>query len=226
MNLRPQLRSQIQASESTQLVRQGCFSSMILSQLQWPIEFKVSQLCYFMHMLRNIKWEGWSLTINSVVNVNRCFVLQKIPKSFNEISPNSMLIWTNTVRYNCTKQSHLQICLISDVCSLSIESRSVEMTNTSFDFMLSITVCFSYCHHLCHWFQTISLWWFGELSHEICMDNAQSSNPIFRWPLLIHEYVYLHCTSKQWRPWTSDFWLAYCACSIHNSFYVNFTNLF
>ena len=43
------------------------FSFIIISQLQPPIELKLSQVCYCMHMLRHIKWEFWFLTITNTV---------------------------------------------------------------------------------------------------------------------------------------------------------------
>ena len=51
--------------ETSELV----FSSIIISQLRRPIEFKFSQVCYFVHMLRYTKWEDWSLTITKGVKV-------------------------------------------------------------------------------------------------------------------------------------------------------------
>ena len=49
-----------------------------ISQLRWPIELNFSQVCYFVHnMLRNTKWEDWSLTITNSVSVfkERCLYL-------------------------------------------------------------------------------------------------------------------------------------------------------
>ena len=45
------------------------FSFIIISQLRRPIEFKLSQVCYFMHtcMLRYNKCEDWSMTITKCV---------------------------------------------------------------------------------------------------------------------------------------------------------------
>ena len=63
------LRIRNQASERTNF-----FSYFTISQLSgsnWrPIEFKFSQVCYFMNMLRYTKWEDWSLTItyNQIVS--------------------------------------------------------------------------------------------------------------------------------------------------------------
>ena len=45
------------------------FSSIILSELQRPIELKCSQVCYYLcTMLRYTKWEDWSLTIITKVS--------------------------------------------------------------------------------------------------------------------------------------------------------------
>ena len=46
----------------------GFYSYIIISQLQRPIEFKFSQVCYFMHMLRYTKWEDLFLTITNSVH--------------------------------------------------------------------------------------------------------------------------------------------------------------
>ena len=53
--------------ESTHLGGKGVFSSIIISQLRRPIEFKFSQICYFVHLLRYTKWEDWSLTTTNSV---------------------------------------------------------------------------------------------------------------------------------------------------------------
>ena len=51
------------------LCDKGVFSFIIISQLRRPIELKISQVCYYMHMLRYSKWEDWSLTITNSVHV-------------------------------------------------------------------------------------------------------------------------------------------------------------
>ena len=50
------------------LCDKGVFFFHIISQLRRPIEFKFSQVCYCMHMLRYTKWEDWSLTITKGVH--------------------------------------------------------------------------------------------------------------------------------------------------------------
>ena len=87
LNLRPQLRSGIQASESTQLMRQGCFFfhySLTTSTTNWVQIFtfyayvevyQVRRLVFdnyqrcpvFLRMLRYTRWEDWSLTITNSV---------------------------------------------------------------------------------------------------------------------------------------------------------------
>ena len=54
-------------SEHTNLCNKGVFSFIVLLQLRWPVEFKFSQVCYFMHILRYTKCEYWSLTITKRV---------------------------------------------------------------------------------------------------------------------------------------------------------------
>ena len=51
----------------TTLCDKGVFSFIIMSQLRQPIDLKFSQVCYFIHMLRYIEWEDWSLTITNSV---------------------------------------------------------------------------------------------------------------------------------------------------------------
>ena len=50
--------------EHTNVCNNGVFfSCIILVQPRWPIEFKFSQACYFMHLLRYTKCKYWPLTI-------------------------------------------------------------------------------------------------------------------------------------------------------------------
>ena len=43
------------------------FSFIIISRLWRPIKLKFPQVCYFMQMLSNTKWEDWSVTITNSV---------------------------------------------------------------------------------------------------------------------------------------------------------------
>ena len=61
---------------------QDVFSSIIISQLLRPIEFKFSQVCYFVHMLRHTKWEDWSLTVTNDV---QCLSACNLPWPLNII---------------------------------------------------------------------------------------------------------------------------------------------
>ena len=61
--------------------------SIIISQLQQPIEFKIFTGFYFVHMFRNTKWEDWSLTITKGVQcLLNLFVLQELVNEHTYVS--------------------------------------------------------------------------------------------------------------------------------------------
>ena len=93
------LRSRNQVSENTKLrVTSVFFSSIIILQLRRPMEFKFSQVCYFMRMLRYTKWEDWSLTIIKGVH---CFLIKTWHdySKKRKIKPNRMnqYLWVNSL---------------------------------------------------------------------------------------------------------------------------------
>ena len=51
----------------TTMCAKDVFSSINISNLRRPIEFKFLQVCYFVYTLRYTKWEDWSLTITKGV---------------------------------------------------------------------------------------------------------------------------------------------------------------
>ena len=82
----------------------GVFSVVLISQLQWPIELKLSQVCYFMHMLgykrMYTRWEYglWQLSkVSSAFEVIKNCLKYKVEQWANV---NNCKQWANV--NNCT----------------------------------------------------------------------------------------------------------------------------
>ncbi len=78
----------------TILCNKDVFSFTIFLQLQWPIEPKFEQLCYFMHVLGFTKWDYWSWTITKSITC-----LFKLPPPV-AMSRDGLTKKTDTCRWN------------------------------------------------------------------------------------------------------------------------------
>ena len=109
--LRPR-KYQFQSSEQHNLCYKGIYAVIIFSQLQWSIEFKLSQVVYLLRMLRSTNMKkNWSLTniksvpvpLKAVDTIGNC---QRL--AFTVCVPQYMHKITNLWKFELNRSSKLR----------------------------------------------------------------------------------------------------------------------